>query len=173
MPPFEVSDTSLSSVAPSDGGSPRRKESSRFSAHEFGLELPEGWENQTIYRLEGPTNEGMTPQITVEVEHGPEETTSVDFAQVNLQAQRETGTFRSILNDRFLELNFGGRAYWVVVFRVRTGGPDIVADQLYLVQKGTGFRMTVIQPSDRSTMCRDAVERLFKSFEPHPRSEAV
>lgn len=141
----------------------------KFYGKKFTVSVPEGWENETIYRLEGPSTNGTTPRIEVIVDPDAGDVTAMDYAEVQIKVQKQSVNGRRLIEEKNLRLKNSLPAYWVQFSWTANEGGGLIQDHLYVVSDQIGYRLTVTQEQASRPLKQVEVEQMFVSFTPtHP-----
>lgn len=150
-------------------GAPRRAASgSLFHADGFALRLQDGWDNETVYVLEGPVEDDLQHTIQVNVDPDAGDVAVIDYADMQIEGQKNTLKGCRLLMKRFTQLDNEMRAYRAIFVWYPTEDRRLYQDQFYVVHGGVGYRLTASFTKKTRKTLGPRVERAFRSFDPHP-----
>jgi hypothetical protein len=137
----------------------------RFVADGWSLSLPEGWHNETVYHLDGPTVQGTTVRVVIHVDPDIGDVGVADYAHVRIERLRASTRTARILDRNLERLDEDRSAYRC---RVLVPAPETTRlnDHVYLVESGTGYELTVTVPRIHYPQFRPVVDWMIRSFEP-------
>jgi len=139
----------------------------RFVADGWTLSLPPGWNDETIYRLDGPTVQGTTVRTVIHVDPDVGEIPVADYAAVRIERQKVSMPDGQILDEGRKQLAPDRTAYRSRVL-VPAAETTLLKDQFYVVEEGTGYQFTVTIPQVHYAQFRPVVEWMIQHFEPQP-----
>lgn len=150
-------------------GAPHRTDSrSLFHADGFVLTLQDGWDNETVYVLEGPLEDDLqhTLQVNVDVDAG--DIPVIDYADMQIEAQKNTLKGCRLLMKRFTRLENEMRAYRAIFVWYPAEERRVYQDQFFVVHSGIGYRLSANFTKKTRKTLGPKVERAIRSFDPHP-----
>jgi len=142
-----------------------------FVADEWTLSRPDGWCDETVYRLDGPTVRGTTVRIVIHVDSGVGDVAVPEYADVRLERQRATTRSRRIVDRKRVRLDEERPALRSRVLET-AHETVLLEDQLYVVERGTGYQVTVRLPRTEYARLRPVIEWMFRHFEPRTRGRS-
>lgn len=132
----------------------------------FALTLSPGWQDQSVYRFEGPDEGGVKHHINVVIDADPKTDNLLQYAELHLSAlQTELRSF-TLLKRGEVALANGTPAYELVYRWIPMKDKELI-QQIYLVLAGgQGYILTTsFAPATWNTL-GPQVERMLRSFAP-------
>ncbi len=131
----------------------------------FALNLPEEWQDQSVYRFAGPEEDGIQPNIMITVEHGVAHDDLRQYADINIHAVEQTLQGYHELKRGPLMLDSGRPAYEIVYKWTPVKDRTIYQRVIYLLEGATGYVLTA-SFSKKTWKTRGAeIDRVLKSFQ--------
>jgi len=149
------------------GPTPRADSGSLFYADDFALRLQDGWQNETVYVLEGPMEDDLQHTIQIDVDPDAGNIAVIDYADMQIKGQKNTVKGCRLLMKRFTKLDNEMRAYRAILVWYPTEERRVYQDQFFVVHDGVGYRLTANFTKKTRKTLGPKVERAFRSFDPH------
>jgi hypothetical protein len=132
----------------------------------FILELPGGWEDETIYTYKGPDDSGVQHRITLVIDRTTDAETVDEFAHTRIETVMATLQGAEILKEEPKELASGIPAYECVYKWIPAGSDARFVRNIYLLADGAGY--TFSGAFSKKTLKTIGVEmdRILESFLP-------
>ena len=132
----------------------------------FHIELPNGWEDQTIYTYKGPDDSGVQHRITLVIDQVTNAASVDEFARPRIEAVMATLQGAEILKEEPKELPSGIPAYECVYKWIPVGSDARFVRNVYLLADGVGY--TFSGTFSKKTLKTIGVEmdRIIESFAP-------
>lgn len=140
--------------------------SSLHCADQFTIDLRSDWQNETVYRLEGPTKDGQQHVIQINVEPDVSAGTVADYARPRLNQQKEMRTEGSILEQALTQLDNGMPAYHAVLSSTGTDDERQYQEAMYVLHNEIGYRLSATYTRPTHPSVGNTIRRIFRSFEP-------
>jgi len=136
------------------------------SSTRFTLELPGGWEDETIYTYKGPDDSGVQHRITLVIDRATNAATVEEFARLRIATVMATLQGADILKEEPKELASGIPAYECVYKWIPVGSDALFVRNVYLLASGAGY--TFSGTFSKKTLKTIGVEmdRIIESFNP-------
>jgi hypothetical protein len=138
-----------------------------YRADAFRLLRPEGeWQDGSVYTLTGPTIDGVTHNITINIDDEVETDSVYDFAAQELalvEAQLEK--CRMLVDDP-IELDCGEPAYRAIFVWYPEDDLKLYQEQIYVLQNSRGYTLTASFTRETRKRLGTEVERMMLSFTP-------
>jgi hypothetical protein len=137
-----------------------------YKANTFTLNLPEDWEDKTVYILTGPVTGGVQHNVIINVEQ------NVSFDNVEDYAEWQIGALEGELKGcRLLKkgkktLENGLPAYEAVFRWYPTDELRIYQQQIYVLVQNTGYKLTASFTKKTRKTLGPMVEQMMLSFNP-------
>ena len=132
------------------------------------MELQEGWQNETVYVLEGPVEDDLQHTLQINVDPDAGDIAVIDYADVQIEAQKNTLRGCRLLVKRFTHLDNDMRAYRAIFVWYPTEERRVYQDQFFVVHEEIGYRLSANFTKKTRKTLGPKVERALRSFEPHP-----
>jgi hypothetical protein len=132
----------------------------------FTLDLPGGWEDETIYTYKGPDDSGVQHRITLVIDRATDAASAEEFARPRIDTVMATLQGAEILKEEPRELASGIPAYECVYKWIPTGSDARFVRNVYLLADGAGY--TFSGAFSKKTLKTIGVEmdRIIESFVP-------
>lgn len=138
-----------------------------FCADTFTLNLWDDWENETVYVLEGPVEDDLQHNITINVDTRAGGVALIDYADMQVQVQQETLKGCRLLMKGFTRLDNEMPAYRAIFVWYPTEGVRIYQDQVFVLHEEVGYKLTANFTKKTRKTIGPRVERIMLSFEPN------
>lgn len=142
--------------------------SSTFFADRFRLSVGKEWQSETVYVLEGPTVDGFQHTLQVSVDSDAGDITVVDYADLQIDLQIETLDEADLLDKWMTKLDNEMPAYRALFAWTVADERRLYQDQLYLVHKNVGYRLSFSSTPKSRDLLRPQFERVMQTIEPCP-----
>lgn len=104
--------------------------------------LPDGWEDQTVYRFKGPEDGVSEHVVTLVVDRTAADTPLDEYARIRINAALDTLQPSESLKDEPMTLTNGVTAHEAVLKWVPVDGQVIFHKMVFVIQNGTGYAFT-------------------------------
>ena len=145
---------------PSPSGGP-----GRFLNSCFAFNLPEGWQDQSVYRFVGPEEDGIQQNIMVTVEHDVVHPGLSQYAQINIHAVEQALQGYHELKQGLLALDSGRPAYEIVYKWTPVKDRTVYQRVLYLLEDRTGYILTASFSKKTWKTNGPEIDRILRSFQ--------
>lgn len=130
----------------------------------FVLQIPQEWEDQTVYRFKGPEDDGINHNILVTIENEVDipdleryADMQIKVVETELQGYHELKRGRIVLNNRF-------PAYELVYKWCPVEDREVYQRVIYILHKETGYILTATF-SKKTWKTRGAeIDKILRSF---------
>jgi hypothetical protein len=138
-----------------------------YRADAFRLPLPEGgWRDGSVYTLTGPTIDGVTHNIAVNMDDEVEADSVYDFAAQEIALlEPQLEDFRLLVDDP-IELNCGEPAYRAIFCWYPEDDLKLYQEQIYVLPDERGYTLTASFTRNTRKQLGAEVERMMLSFTP-------
>ena len=133
---------------------------------QFGMELPDDWQDQTAYSFMGPEQGGLQHILTLIVDHHPGDVELVDYARERIDLLLDSMTGLEVLKEQEKTLDSGLSAYEVVVKWLPTDENVIFRKQVYIIDDGVGYTFSVNFSKRSIKTIGVQVDQMINSFVP-------
>ena len=139
-----------------------------YRGNVFTINQPEEWQDETVYTLTGPIEDGIKHNVLINVEHNVE----VDSVAEHADRQIETLTAQ-LQGCRFLKrgeirLNNGLEAYEAVFRWYPADEVRLYQRQVYVLLENTAYTLTSTFTKKSRKIIGPEVDRIMMSFRPEP-----
>jgi len=109
------------------------------AVHNINLDLPDGWDNKTIYTYMGPDDSGVQHILSLVVDDDIETTNVSEFAGQRTEVIRENMSSITVLKDESKELPSGRVVHEFVYKWIPTDDKIIFQKVVYLLLDDIGY----------------------------------
>lgn len=111
----------------------------RQTDHSFAFDLPDGWEDQTVYTLMGPEDSGVQHSLTLNIDRHLQHDDIRSFAQEKTEPIAETLQGVEILKNEETTIE-GGNPTWEFVYKWVPGNGQVMFQKhVFVLKDGMGF----------------------------------
>jgi len=143
-----------------------------YRADAFRLLRPEGeWQDGSIYTLTGPTIDGVTHNITINIDDEVEADSVYDFAAQELALVEAQLDGCRLLIDDPIELDCGESAYRGIFCWYPEDDLKLYQEQIYVLHDDRGCTLTASFTQTTRKQLGAEVERMMLSFTPLKRED--
>ncbi len=107
--------------------------------HQFRVELPDGWQDQTIHHFIGPFDRGTQHMLTVTMDNEPSTTDAADYAEIRKDALLDARPDLEMLFSGDTELPSGREVYELVYKTVPPGGAPTLTRMIFYIEGKQAF----------------------------------
>lgn len=132
----------------------------------FNIDVPEGWEDQTVHTFMGPDDSGMVHMLTVTIDRDLGGMELDEFARERIDNITATMQSIEILKDEPKELENGRRVHEFVYRWIPTPDKIIYKKQIFMITDGTGYTFSADFSKKTLKTIAMQVEQMINSFEP-------
>ena len=170
MPPFSSSSGRSPDSTERAHPSPNDSEwnpATTYIADAFAITLQDDWTSDTVYRLEGPIEDGL--QHVLQVNANPEvgDISVVDYAARQIERQTEFLEQGHLIARSRTALDNGLPASRAVFSTVSDSNRQLYQEDWYLVQNEVGYRLSARFTEQSLPLVGPTVEQVCRSFTPH------
>jgi hypothetical protein len=134
--------------------------------HQFRIELPEDWEDQTLHRFQGPEEGGVDHALTLQVDADPDPDELDEYARDRIVQMQESLSNVEVLKEEERDLPSGAPAVEAVVKWVPSED-RIIFQKLVFIDHGGVFYTFSANFSKRTRQTIGlVVDRIIESFTP-------
>lgn len=138
-----------------------------YRADAFRLLRPEGdWQDGSVYTITGPTIDGVTHNITINIDDGVEADSVYDFAAQEIALLEPQLEGCRILIDDPIELDCGEPAYRAIFLWYPEDDLKLYQEQIYVLPDDRGYTLTASFTRSTRKQLGAEVERMMLSFTP-------
>lgn len=137
----------------------------------FHLDLPDGWEDRTVYLFMGPDDSGVQHMMQLTVDPDVEESDLAEYARVRIDNIMASLQGAEILKEEEKTLSDGRNAYELVYKWVPVEGQINFNKVVYLLIDGAGYTFTANFSKKTIKTIGVEVDRMIDTFHPGVESE--
>lgn len=132
--------------------------------NKFSLQIPPDWKDQTIYRFEGPEDDGINHNILVTIENQVEIPDLQRYADMQIKTvENELQGYHELKRGQIV-LNNQIPAYELVYKWCPTKDREIYQRAIYILHNGTGYILTATFSKKTWKIRGTEVDKILKSF---------
>jgi hypothetical protein len=132
----------------------------------FNIDIPEGWQDQTVHTFMGPDDSGIVHMLTVIIDRDVGEMELDEFARERIDNVIDTIHGIEILKDEPKDLENGRKVHEFVYRWIPTPDKVIFKKHIFMILGGTGYTFSAdFSKKTLKTIARQ-VEQMINSFEP-------
>lgn len=140
-------------MPPSPKRTPSEPPARTFRGPGFRLALPEGWEDRTVYVIQGPVQDNHPHSITVVVDSQVVVDRVQDFADMHIRVQVDATPGCRLLTKELVHLTNGLPGCRAVFAWDPCEGKRLYREQLFVLDRGIGYIATAtFAPATRRTL---------------------
>ena len=130
----------------------------------FEMKLPPDWTDQSIYRFEGPEEDGIRHNIYLNIEHNVESGDIIEYAQKNMNAVAQELQGYEELKQGQVTLTNGIPAFEVVYKWCPVEDREVYQRVVYVLIRHTGYILTASFSKKSWKMFGPVVDEILMSF---------
>ncbi len=130
----------------------------------FGLDLPADWDDQSVYRFQGPMEDGTLHHITVTIEHGVDAQDVAAFARRQIKALENEMQGYHELKSGPIELADHRPAYDLVFKWCPIPDREIYQRMVWTLGEKSAYLLTASFSKKTWKLWADRVDRIIRSF---------
>jgi hypothetical protein len=134
--------------------------------NKFALQVPETWQDKTVYTFEGPEEDGVRHNILVTIENNVEVPDLEQYAQMNIQATETALQGYCELKRGPIALNNRQTAYELVYRWSPVGDREVYQRVMYVLHNKTGYILTATFSKKTWKMLGTELDKIFRNFIP-------
>ncbi len=143
-----------------------------MSQSPFKLELPEGWEDQTVYSFRGPEDGGREHSLTLILNRHLRHEYISDFAREHIDPITETFQGIEVLKDEEVTIEEGNQAHEFVYKWIPSEGMTLFTKYVFVIKDNMGYVFSC-EFSKRTyktvgSMMKNVIEALVPGTYEHP-----
>ncbi len=136
----------------------------RLVSNRFMMAFPPGWQDRSVYRFDGPVEDGIQHHITVDIEHDLEVSDLETYAQRQIKAlETELFGYRELKRGPF-SLDNQMAAYELVYKWQPMDDRQVYQRMVWVMLNHTGYALSSTFSKKTWKMMADEVDRIIRSF---------
>ena len=132
----------------------------------FNIDLPDGWEDQTLYTFKGPDDSGVQHNLVLIIDNDLEGVDLNTYAKLRLDSIKDTLTGFELMGEREKELKSGNRAYEIVYKWSPGADKTLVQKQVFTIIGGKAYNFTSSFSKKTIQTIGVQVDEIIDSFKP-------
>jgi hypothetical protein len=130
----------------------------------FSMSFPPEWSDKSVYRFEGPVDDGIQDNIIVTIENNVDVPDLDTYARLQIKAVSDELQGFSELKQGPLMLDCGIPSYELVYKWYPMEGREIYQRVMYVLHNHTGYMLTASFSKKTWKMRAGVIDRALKSF---------
>ena len=130
----------------------------------FSMKFPQEWSDKSVYRFEGPIDDGIQDNIIVTIENNVDVPDLDTYARLQIKAVQEELQGFSELKQGPLVMDCKLPAYELVYKWYPMEGREIYQRVIYVLHNGTGYMLTASFSKKTWKMRAGHMDSILKSF---------
>jgi len=132
----------------------------------FSVELPEGWEDQTVHLFMGPEDNGIQHSLGLTIDSNEEELDIEDYSQVRIDQMLETLQGIEILKKEMITLSNGNPVCRCIFKWIPVEDQIIFRKVVFMILDGSGYTFTANFSKKTLKTIGVEVDMIIDSFQP-------
>lgn len=130
----------------------------------FTLEIPQEWEDHSIYRFDGPINDGIKHNIIITIENNVEVPNLQHYVEMNIKTLKMGLQGYIELKQAPFILNNGISAYELVYKWIPVDNREVYQKVIYILINKTGYILSATFSKKTWKTMGPEVDKILKSF---------
>jgi hypothetical protein len=139
---------------------------SSFSGNGFTINMPEEWQDKTIYTLAGPVEDDIQHNILIRVEQDMEMDSVAEYADSQIESLEAQLQGCRVLKRDEVRLANGLEAYDVIFRWDPMEDVQYYQRQIYVLFEDTAYTLTTTFTKKSRKISGPEIDRILMSFEP-------
>ncbi len=110
--------------------------------NQFRIELPEGWEDQTVHYFMGPLDSGVQHSLTLFIDRRPSTSDVQEYARERIAQTLEIMPGMEVIKEEGKTLHGDMEAYEAVCKWIPPGGSPTYRKLVYIIKDKTAYTFT-------------------------------
>ena len=136
------------------------------AGNRFELELPEEWEDQTMYIYKGPEINGFQHDLMLVIDDVLESDNLKDFARERIDVLMNSMQNMEILKEEEKTLENGYKAYEAVIKWIPVDDKIIFQKRVYMIIEGIGYTFSANLTKMTMKTIGLQINKIIESFNP-------
>ena len=138
---------------------------------QFNIDLPDGWEDQTLYTFKGPDDSGVQHNLVLIIDNDPGGVDLGTYAKLRLDSIKDTLTGFELMGQREKELKSGNKAYEIVYKWSPSADKTLVQKQVFTIIGDKAYNFTSSFSKKTIQTIGVQVDEIIDSFKPAPEQD--
>lgn len=134
----------------------------------FDIDLPDGWEDQTLYTFTGPDDSGVQHNLVLIIDNDLEGVDLETYAKLRLDSIKDTLSGFELMGEREKELKSGNKAYEIVYKWSPGADKTLVQKQVFTIIGDKAYNFTSSFSKKTIQTIGVQVDEIIDSFKPAP-----
>jgi len=136
------------------------------AGRDFQIDLPEGWEDQTVYSFKGPDDSGVQHNLVLIIDSQLETKDLASYVKPRIEVIKETLTGLEVMGEREFTLGSGNKAYEIVYKWMPTANKKLVQKQVFTIIGDKAYNFTASFSKQSIKTIGRQVDEMINSFKP-------
>jgi hypothetical protein len=134
----------------------------------FDINLPVGWEDQTLYTFKGPDDSGVQHNLVLIIDNDLGGVDLETYAKLRLDSIKDTLTGFELMGERERDLKSGNKAYEIVYKWSPGADKTLVQKQVFTIIGDKAYNFTSSFSKKTIQTIGAQVDEIIDSFKPAP-----
>ncbi len=131
---------------------------------DFSKNLPEGWQDQSVFTFQGPDEDGVSHFLTLMVDRGAGDAELEQYAEEHIDMELEALPGMTVLTGGVKTLPGEKRIYSVTYKWISSDDSVIIRKQVYSVNDGLGFMFSINFTKRSIKLLGNQVDQIIQSL---------
>jgi len=132
----------------------------------FDIDLPDGWEDQTLYTFKGPDDSGVQHNLVLIIDNNLDGVDLNTYAKLRLDSIKDTLSGFELMGEREKDLKSGNRAYEIVYKWSPGADKTLVQKQVFTIIGDKAYNFTSSFSKKTIQTIGVQVDEIIDSFRP-------
>jgi hypothetical protein len=132
----------------------------------FNIDLPDGWEDQTLYTFKGPDDSGVQHNLVLIIDNDPGGVDLATYAKLRLDSIKDTLSGFELMGEREKDLKSGNKAYEIVYKWSPGADKTLVQKQIFMIIGSKAYNFTASFSKKTIQTIGVQVDEMIDSFRP-------
>ena len=137
----------------------------------FKIDLPDGWEDQTMYTFKGPDDSGVQHNLILMIDTEPEGLDLNTYADLRIQSLKNTLSGFELMGQREKDLKSGHKAYEIVYKWAPGADTILIQKQVFTIIGNKAYNFTSSFSKKTIKTIGVMVDQIIDSFAPESDSK--
>jgi len=138
---------------------------------QFKIDLPDGWEDQTMYTFKGPDDSGVQHNLVLMIDTEPGGLDLNTYADLRIESLKNTLSGFELMGKREKELKSGHKAYEIVYKWAPGESKILIQKQVFTIIGKKAYNFTSSFSKKTIKTIGVQVDEIIDSFEPESESK--
>lgn len=130
------------------------------------MDLPDDWEDQTVFTFKGPEENGIQHNLVLIVDNDPDNISLQDYARLRLDSIKETLPGFELMGDQEKIMKSGLNAYEIIYKWSPSDDKIIFQKQVYIIMNNKAYNFTASFSKKTIKTIGIKVDEIIDSFTP-------